>query len=82
VLPVVAILDQPFNPTGKGLKMGTTKWAVVSTKTVRLWKASAFFTLLVLGGCQATTGNDILLSDLQPDHCDANYCNVGKKPKP
>jgi hypothetical protein len=61
--------------------MGTTKWAVVWKKTAQLLKASAFCSLLVLGGCRATTQTGVQESMVQPDHCDKDFCNVGKKPK-
>lgn len=31
------------------------------------------------GGCATPTSNDMLYS-LTPDRCDAEYCNIGRKP--
>lgn len=33
----------------------------------------------LFAGCSPFRPNDILMSELSPDRCDAEYCNVGKK---
>ena len=44
-------------------------------------KVLAALTLLLCAGCRVTPASYVKVQPPpQPDYCDDNYCNVGKKP--